>query len=97
MINLDLTNSDARQLAKVIRAAPVASVQWIADQIATELDSRPAAAPWRKVVKKGMGVVSNTLYLHLECGHRKTYSGDAAIFDASDYKRVRCDDCRAAE
>ena len=95
MIELNLPNKDARQLAKQVRASDVDSLQWIATAIDTELADQTPKDPWRNVVGKSTGIGSGALFLKLECGHSKTFSGTDATFNAEDYKRVRCEKCEA--
>ena len=94
MIEIHLTNKDARQLAKQVRATNVESLQWIADSIEAQIADQAPTAPWRAVESwSRLNFNKDRCRLNLECGHQKIVRGYEAGRKARHAKRVRCDQC----
>lgn len=94
-VQIHMTNAEARRVSKKLRKVDDKDFTEIADAIDAQLAEQAPSAPLRKVIGKRHSFNFDVLYLDLECGHTKTYRGDATIHDAKGLKRVRCKRCTA--
>jgi hypothetical protein len=97
MIELSLTNKQARALAAALAGIP--SVSDIFAEVSAQLDREAAhaarMAPWRKVIR--CEAVGSYMRDILECGHthmlrQSTRAGCGWIEDSA--KKRRCEQCR---
>jgi len=95
MIELELTNAEARKAVKAFRATKDSALHQLANLLDASLERVRPKQPWRKVISTKQGLFF-TRYETLECGHTIQIVG-SKNYDPPVAKKRRCKKCEAEQ